>query len=68
MQVEDLATRTMEYAADLLDANKGTITTDTRLKVLYQVTKVLEVCKTRESIVQQFHITSSEQPNPGGVS
>lgn len=68
MQVEDLATRTMEFAADLLDANKGTGTTDSRLKVLYQVTKVLEVCKTRESIVQQFHITASELPKPEGVA
>jgi len=68
MKVEELATKAMAYAADLLDTNSSDTSTDLRLKVLYQAAKVLEICKTRESIVQQFHITSLDQPGVGGAS
>lgn len=68
MHVDDLATQTMEYASGIMKAQDELLTTDARLKVLYQVTKLIEVCKTRESVVHQYHVTSIEQPSPGGVS
>lgn len=61
MRVEELSTTAMSYAADLMADREPLQTTESRLKVLNHVTKLLEVVKTRESVVHQYHLSSTTQ-------
>ena len=68
MQANELAEQTMSFASDLLKRQDELVSTDARLKVLYQITKLLEVCKVRESVVNQFHISTTEPASAGVFS
>lgn len=67
MQANELATQAMDFASDTMKVQDGLITTESRLKILYQITKLLEVCKPKESIVNQYYF-SMNGSDPAGAS
>ena len=51
----------MEYASELLRDRQPLKTHESRLKVLYQVTKLIEVIKTRETVITHRNESSSPE-------